>query len=161
MDNGNNIRIIKEYNSFKLQDSFATTEKCKIKTVYNSLGIKEWVQRIEFFDSDLAESISMDLYGIKELTKVFSLNEKEFGDEFINLCSLFALNFKAQIKLHAYLCVENEERLASIALKKSSDGMFYVCVFVIDSGDSRRDSIIYIQGIWKTTPLELFAIKIF
>lgn len=157
MDNGTNIRIVRDFNVFKLYDSFATCEVGKIKTVYNSSGIKEWVQRIEFYDSDLKQSIKLDLYGLKELTKVVSLNEKEIGDQFINLCSLFKIEFKEQIKKHAFLSIENEERLASIAFKKSVEGMVYISVFVIDSGDSRKEPILYIHGIWKTSPVALFT----
>lgn len=158
---GNKIRILSKYNTFRLHDSFARCEAGKLKTVYNSSGFKEWVQRIEFYDSDLKQLIKLDLYGLKELTKVVSLNEMEFGDQFIDLCTLFKVDFKEQIKKHAFLWIENEERLATIALKQSADGMVYVTVFLIDSGDSRKAPILYIHGIWKTSPADLLINRLF
>lgn len=160
MVSGNKVRIFKEFNAFKLYDSFATCETGKVKAVYNSLGMKGWLQRIEFYDNDLNQPIKLDLYGLKENTKAFSFNEKELGAQFISLCSLFKVDFKEQLKKHAFLCVQNEERLATLAIKKSVDNMVYVTVFMIDSGDSRKDATLYIHGIWKTSTIEVFNKKL-
>lgn len=156
MVSGNEIEIIEEFKVFKLHDSFGSGETGRVKTVYKSSGVKKWVQRIEFYDKYLKQAVKLDLYGLKELTIVFSLNEKEIGDQFVQTCSFFNIDFKYQLKKHAFLCVENEERLASIALKKSQDGRVYLTIFMLDSGDSRRSPILYVHGIWKTSPANLF-----
>lgn len=146
----NGISIINEFETFRLLDNFASCKLAKPKEKYHCSGISQWVQRIEFFDEAANQFVKMDLYGRKEATKVYGINETEFGTFYFEELSLkFRLKFMTQLEKHAVIGIESN--IASIAFKRSQDGNVYISIFYLESGDSRYLPILFIEGVWKTT----------
>lgn len=149
MVNGNKIIILEEYKNFKLLDSFENCQVLKKGEIFSCPGLKEWKQRIQFWDSSLKRVITLDLYDRTGITKVVALSGNRFEkQEYENLCKSFGLHLRVDPQLYAVILVNGESKVAHLAIQHLEDETFCL-IFNLDDGESRRNATLYIHGIWK------------
>ncbi len=160
MVNGNKIVILEEYQTFKLLDSFESSQIFKSREIYSCSGIKEWKQRIQFWDSISETTITMDFYDRNGITQVMPLSGSIFNRaQYQNLCKTFNLKLRDEYQLYAEIPIEGQSRIAHLAIRNFENSTFCI-VYNLDDGESRRDATLYIHGIWKVVLPEFIKGKL-
>ena len=137
------IEIIEEIKTFTYSNDLTSETKKILAPKPN----ESWSEYLSFSDHK-GTHFKIDLSGLSNNCTLISINENIFSEEEFNcLCSTLKLEKYKQIKQHTKRTIGDKDYTLSLISQKGLKSNILV-IFHYDNGDSRRNPLLYVDGIF-------------
>lgn len=142
------IQIIKIINEYQYYDKDNVERESKIKESSIPFISDKYIQNISFLDKE--DIINIDLLGSTKNTEVKAISWRSLADDIVELLiHSFNLQRDYSVNGRPFAYIPKLGFPANFLSMKLYDNYKYFIIYYYDDGESRRNPLLYVHGIWK------------